>query len=724
MHYRLRPAALAVACAFAAPGLIHAQTGAVRPVASAAGATPAEIQLKAVVVTADPLGSGSDLFDLAPPVSVMEGRGLVLKRRSSVGETVADLPGVSSSNFGPNASRPVIRGLDGDRVRLLQNGAGMFDASAASPDHSVSLDPLAIDRIEVVRGPAALLYGGNAVGGVVNLIDGRIPQARIRGVGGAFEQRLGGPDGERGLSGRIDAGNGMFAIHADAYGRTTSQLQIKGSPVSTRLQDLINRGQATVTAEQRDARGRLPNSDQRSDGGALGGSFFWDKGYAGVSASDMSTNYGTVGEPTVRIDMASKRYDAAGEIRDIGGFVHGIRFKYGTSEYQHREINAGVVGTTFRSSGSDARVELQHGNIGPLTGMFGFQSTVSRLVAEGDEAFIPFNRTAGTAVFVYEEMTVGRLKLNVGGRYESVKMRADPFAATGAVAHASSFGLRSAGVGGIYPLVPGYALAVNGTYTERAPSGTELYADGPHAATQQFQVGNRNLGVERSRAIDLGVRKTSGAFTGSAGVFVNKFSDYIQLAPSIDPATGQQFYRDAEDRTLQSSNPAVWAGFGTARPQFNFTAVPATFRGVEFEGKWRAWESRGQRVDLTGRADMVRASSNGQPLARIAPARYTIGAEYQHPVGLRAGIDATRVAAQTRIPTYPSVLATNLPTDGYTMVNANVSYRFRALAESTWDVFLRANNLLNVEARNHLSFLKEVAPLPARGLQIGVRGSF
>ena len=219
-------------------------------------------------------------------------------------------------------------------------------------------------------------------------------------------------------------------------------------------------------------------------------------------------------------------------------------------------------------------------------------------------------------------------------------------------------------------------------------------------------------------------RNASGAFTGSAGVFINKFSDYIQLAPSIDPASGQQFYRDGDDRSVQSSNPAVWAGYGTARPQFNFTAVPATFRGAEFEGKWRAWELRGQTIDLIGRADMVRATSNGQPLARIAPARYTIGADYQHPIGFRAGVDATRVAAQNRIPTYPSVLATNLPTDGYTMVNANLSYRFRALAETTWDVFLRANNLLNVEARNHLSFLKEVAPLPARGLQIGLRGSF
>ena len=162
MHHPLRPAAFAVACALAAPGLIHSQTGNAQTAAPSPEATPAEIQLKAIVVTADPLGSGSDLFDLAPPVSVMEGRGLVLKRRSSLGETVTDLPGVSSTGFGPNASRPVIRGLDGDRVRILQNGAGMFDASAASPDHSVSLDPLAIDRIEVVRGPAALLYGGNA----------------------------------------------------------------------------------------------------------------------------------------------------------------------------------------------------------------------------------------------------------------------------------------------------------------------------------------------------------------------------------------------------------------------------------------------------------------------------------------------------------------------------------------------------------------------------------
>jgi iron complex outermembrane receptor protein len=239
------------------------------------------------VVTGNPLGS--ELFDLAPPVSVLQGQDLLLRRRSTLGETLDGLPGVSSTYFGPNASRPVIRGLDGDRIRILQNGAGVLDASSLSFDHAVSVDPLVIERAEVVRGPAALLYGGTAVGGVVNVIDNRIPQAQLDGPSGRAEARYGGAEREKAAAGVFELGHGNFAVHADAYQRRTDDLRIKGPNVSARLQAQ----DPTLPVTQ----GTLPNSAARSEGGGLGASYVWAKGHLGLSYSGFDTRYGTVAEP-------------------------------------------------------------------------------------------------------------------------------------------------------------------------------------------------------------------------------------------------------------------------------------------------------------------------------------------------------------------------------------------------------------------------------------------
>jgi iron complex outermembrane receptor protein len=723
MH-RLHPAAFAVACAFALPG--QAQTPAASPAvppASPSGALSSAPITSAVIVTADPLGRGSDLLELVTPVSVMEGRELAVRRRATLGDTLSELPGISGTGFGPNASRPVIRGLEGDRVRILQNGSAMIDASAASPDHAISVDPLGVDRVEVVRGAAALLYGGNAIGGVVNVIDGRIPQTPVKGISGSVEPRFGGADRERSLGARIDAGDGRLGIHANVYDRETANLRIKGSPVSGRLRSMVNSGAATINAAQRAAQDVLPNSDQRSNGGALGGSVAWDQGYMGLSYGGFGSRYGTVGEPNVRINMESSRLDAAGEVRELGP-LRAVRFKLGSTRYEHSEIDAGVVGTVFRSSGHDARVELLHRNIGPLEGLVGVQAGTQNLIAEGNEAFLPGTRTTGNAVFIYEEMPAGPLKLSFGGRYEASKVRADPFTATGAAALTRDFGARSGAFGALWPFVPGYALALNLTRSERAPTATELFADGVHAATSAFELGSRTLGKESSRAVDFSLRKNAGRFTGSAGVFANRFRNYIYLAPAIDPATGQQFYRDGDDRTQQSSDTTVWAGYGSAQPQFNFGAVPANFRGFEFDTRFKAWDGGGHALDLVLRGDRTRASSNGQPLPRIPAGKVVLGLDWRSTQGLRGTFDVIRVSAQNRIPVYPAVLATNLPSSGYTMLNASLSYRFRSMGNHVWEAYLRGTNLGNVEARNHASFLKEVAPLGGRALLAGLRANF
>lgn len=700
--------AVAAACAAAA----HAQT----PAKPAAG-TPTPTQLSPVLVTANPLGS--DLFSLAAPASVLEGTNLFLRRSTTLGESLNDLPGVSSTYFGPNASRPVIRGLEGDRIRLLANGTGVMDASSLSNDHAVPIDPLLIERVEVVRGPATLFYGGNAVGGVVNVIDNRIPQEAVKGVRGRVEGRLGGAESEKAAGGMLELGNGRFALHADAYARDTDDLKIKGPNISPRLQAIDPTLAVTY--------GTLPNSASKSKGGALGGSFTWDRGYAGLSYSLFDNVYGTVAEPNVTIDMNSKRWDFAGEVRDITALLKAVKFKFAHTDYKHVELDAGAPATTFKNKGYEGRLELTHGNIGPLQGAIGVQLGKFDFEALGAEAFVPTTKTDSKALFIFEELALDKLKLTFGGRHERTDVSSQgggptPFGATGPrfdPAQSRDFSANSFALGGVYTFTPGLALALNGTHSERAPTYYELYANGPHAATGAYEVGNSTFNKEKSNAIDAALRVRLGAgvgqMSGSIGVFASRFNNYIGVFNS-----GNTRGADGELNPPETITPGQSDNTGEpVLPELAYRAVPARFRGMEAEGKFRLVDTAANQLDLLLKFDYVRAEdrSTGQPLPRIAPRRFGIGFDYRWH-NFNARIDATRVSAQNR------VAANELPTDGYTMLNAGVSYRAKLAATGSIDVFVRGVNLLNADARNHVSFLKDRAPLGKRSGQVGMRLQF
>ncbi len=684
---------------------------------SAAVPTPSDTDATtdAVVIRADPFGRTSTLFDLVAPAAVLEGRALSLRHAPGLADALIDMPGVSSSGFGPNVARPVIRGMDGDRLRVLQNGVGMIDASAASPDHAVSVDLAPIERVEVVRGPAALLFGGNAVGGVVNLVDGRIATLPVLGVRGEFEPRLGGAAHEQSMRSHVDAGDGQVTVHADAYRRSTQNLAIPGHAISTRLRALSTNG---LTTSQLSASGYLPNSNQLAEGGGLGSSLAWTDGYAGVSVGMTNSNYGTVVEPNVRIKMESMRWDAAAEQRNLTGPIQTVRVKWGLTNYRHDELDGGTINTTFLSGGHDARLELVHRDVGRLKGLFGLQSSAQNLTANGSEAFLPGTRNEAVAWFVYEELDLQQVRLSAGVRRDAVKVNAGAFVdASGAAtaSNAQNFAPQSRALGALWTIQPGWALASNLTWTQRAPSVTELYANGKHAATSAFEVGDRTLGLEKSRAIDLSLRKTADRLTGSIGIFQHRFENFIYLAPAL--SSGTQLYRDA-------SRASVAYDADGATPQFNFVAAPAYFRGLEAQGRFNAWAAHGDSVALMTRADTVRATSNGDALPRIAPTRLTLGMEWKRNTGWLGSMDLTRVAAQTHLPTYTTTLPTNLPTDGYNMLNAALSYRFRVLGDEQWELYARGTNLGNVQARNAVSFLKDRAPLGGRALSIGLRGTF
>jgi iron complex outermembrane recepter protein len=657
-------------------------------------------ELAPVVVTANPLGSG--LLDMVAPVSVISRKEISDRSGSTLGETLEGTPGVSSTNFGPNASRPVIRGLDADRIKLMQNGLGIMDVSALSPDHAVPIDPLVIDQIEVVRGPAALLYGGSAVGGVVNAIDNRIPQEAQSGISGRAEARVGGAASENSSAAVVEGGNGVLTLHVDAFQRRTEDLKIPGYARSPLLR--------AQSPQPNEAYRTLPNSNGTSDGGAVGASLNFDRGYAGMSYSTYNSDYGTVAEENVRIKMKSESVNFAGEVRDIGSFIEKVKLRYAHTNYEHRELEGGEVGTTFRTRGDEATIEATHAKLGPLTGVFGLQFRNSDFSAQGIEALLPNIKTTSRAAYLYEELPFDKWKFSFGGRLESADVDSagggpdDPNLAPGTPrfgdAQKRSFTPKSVAAGALYKFDSFWSIATNLSHTERAPSYNDLFANGAHPATGQYEVGNADLNIEKSNGLDMQLRWKAGPHSAKVGAFYTRFKDYIALY-----TTGNM--RD-EDGLI---DPA-----GTF-PEAQVQAVPAQFSGLEGESKFHVYEGMGD-MDLRFKADYVRASNTttGAPLPRIAPYHLGVGVDYRLGA-LGAKFDVIYAGKQDR------VSGNELPTDAYTQVNALLTYRVRAQSPDT-EVFLRLNNLLNEDIRLSTSVLKDIAPLGARSAMLGVRVGF
>ena len=642
------------------------------------------IDLPTISVTGNPLGVASDA--LVVPVSILSGRELSLKRESTLGDTLNGIPGVAATHFGPNASRPVIRGLDAERVRIMQNGVGVLDASSLSFDHAVTIDPLVIEQIDVVRGPAALLYGGSAVGGVVNAIDHRIPTESVTGVIGRTEARVGGPDSQNNLASVVDVGNGKIAIHADAYTRKTSDLNIPGFAVSSRK----NQADPSILRENH---GKLVNSSASADGGALGASLTFDNGYIGASYSDFNSNYGTVAEAAVRADMKSQRWDLASEFKGLGNIINRVKARMAYTDYQHQEIEGGTVGTTFKNNGVEGSVELGHAKFSSIEGVVGVQFQNTRFEALGTEAFVPPVQTQNHAIYVYEEMPLNiwnleKLKLSFGGRAEHTTLDANPWAKS-PTAQAASFNAYSYALGGLYTLNSNWSLASNLSHNERAPSYFELYANGAHLATGQYEVGNANFSKERSNGLDAQIRWKDAKNSFNFGAYYTRFSRFLGL--------------------LDTGNIDV----DTSLPIAQFSTFAASFKGLEAEGKFNLVDN----LDLKLRGDYVRASNldNSQALPRITPLRLGAGLHYQKNA-LGARIDMLHAFKQNR------TAENELATDGYTDVSALVTYKLPV--KLNMELFAKANNLLNQEIREHSSFLKDLSPAGERSVLIGMRADF
>jgi len=637
------------------------------------------VTLKEVTVTGNPLGT-----ELVAPATQLSGEQLLLRSQTTIGETLNNTPGVSATYFGPNASRPIIRGLDGDRVRILSNSGAALDVSSLSYDHAVTADPITVERIEVLRGPAALLYGGNAIGGVVNLIDNRILTDPIQGVTGKVDLGLSSGDRGKGAGAAIDGGTQRIGLHADVFDRNTEDVRV---PVSLPC----TRDGVTTFAN------RICNSASHVRGGAVGGSTFFDHGYLGASASTYRSNYGTVAEDEVTIDMKSNRYALEGEVRNLGGPLQSIKGQASHTDYEHTEFEGGAPGTVFRNRGNDLRLQARHAEFGALDGVIGVQAEDTRFSADGEEAFAPHSHTRQRALFAYEELGTPWGKVTFGARTESVKVDSEGNPDVPRFVPASrDFKPLGYALGLLWKLSSTWQLTGNLAHSERAPKDYELFADGPHVATGAWEVGDPNLGKEKSQNADLGVQWKSGHNSFKVNAFASRFSNYIGLV-----ATGEE--RDG-------------------LPVFAYEPMRARFHGLEAGGTVRLLDGPSV-LDLELRGDVVRATNTttGEPLPRIAPMRAGATLAWsQGPWGARVGFD--RVARQDRVP------AGDLPTDGYTLWNAALTYRMKADASSDLLWYARVDNAADKLAYSATSILTQTvpgkSPLPGRSFKVGLRASF
>jgi iron complex outermembrane receptor protein len=636
------------------------------------------VTLKEVTVTGNPLGG-----ELVVPATAYTGENLLLRSQGTLGETLGNTPGVSSTYFGPNASRPVIRGLDGDRVKILSNSGAAVDASNLSYDHAVTADPISIERIEVLRGPGALLYGGNAIGGVVNLIDNRIPSEPQPGVNGKVDLGFSSGNRERGGGAMIEGGTSRLGLHVDVFDRRTDDVSVPASLPCT---------PGGVTRFD----SRICNSASHTHGGAVGGSLFFDKGYLGASASTYRSDYGTVAEDEVTIGMKSNRYALEGELRDPTGWLKSIKGHVSHSDYAHTEFEAGAPGTVFANRGNDFRFEARHARIGSLEGVVGVQGEDTRFSAVGEEAFAPFSRSRQAAIFAFEELGTSWGKLTFGARTENVKVDSlgNPdvprFVPGGRRFRPASFAL-----GAAWKLASAWELTGNLARSERAPKDYELFADGPHIATGAYEIGDVNLGKERSVNADLGLQWKRGHHNFKLNAFNTRFSNYLALT-----ATGAEI---------------------DGLPVFAYGQVRARFSGLEAGGNVRLMDGP-HVLDLELRGDTVRATNTdtGEPLPRIAPMR--LGATLawsQGPWGARLGFD--RAARQDRVP------VGDVPTAGYTLWTAALTYKM-TVGEGNLLWYARLDNATDALAYSTTSILTQSAPgkapLPGRSVKLGLRATF
>ncbi len=642
-----------------------------------------------VVVTAAP--HARRRFDVIQGTGVLSQEELERALRSTVGETLAEQPGISSTYFGPGASRPVIRGLDGPRVLVLQNGIGTMDASVTSPDHQVSSDPLAAQRIEIVRGAGTLAYGSSAIGGVVNIDDGRIPTELPSDiVDGDVRALYGSAAEEKSAGAGLTTSTGPIAYRAAGYFRASDDLSIPGFTTSDQLRE-VRPDIATGPY------GVAPNTSTSGQGGTLGASWIGDDAMLGAAFGTNASNYGVPSEPeeAVRIDLDQQRVDVNGSLERNLLIFEQASFKYAYGTYQHKEIEGDEIATVFDNEGNEARIDLVQQPWRGLHGSMGTQVVSRDLSATGAESFLPPSSTLSFGLFAIEEYRLGPVTFEAGLRYEHQSVDAD------SIAFARDFNTVSFSLGAGWEFMDDWMLGASLSRTERPPAAEELLSNGAHLATAGFEIGDPNLDEEAGFTVEGTLRKRRGRYTFGANVYWTHFDDYIALlSQDFVDGTGQP--DPTGDLVLRL-----------------YTPVEAEFVGGEVTGAVDVIQTEAFTGSLDLGLDWVRATvqnATSDRLPRIPPFRIKSGIEGRSEYAdLR--FELWWVAEQDR------TAAFELPTDSYLLLNLILTlHPLRDNPNLT--VIVQGRNLTNEEARVHASFIKDDLPLPGAEARVGLAVAF
>lgn len=628
--------------------------------------------------------TSNKLVDFVPSVSKISGKDLRKKRQTSLGDTLQAEPGVNSTTFGPSASRPVVRGLDGDRIRVLQNGLGSLDASTQSVDHAIPIDTLLIEQIELVRGPMSLLYGSSTIGGVVNIMTNRIPTKFSPGVSGKFLSQAESVNHGLSNSGQVNYGKNNLVIHADASTRNLSDQRIPGY---ARTEG--RRHTTPLPSGDNEPNGKLPNSFNKQNSQALGTTKFFDQGHLGVSFNHFHTNYGTVAEKNVAVDMKQKRWDLNGEYRPPSFMFDTIKIKSAQSDYNHREKTLGVVGTTFKNNGNETRIDAIS-KYHDIEGVSGVQSQVFNFSALGSEAFLPPAKNQKLAIFTFQEYKKDQHTYNLSLRLEDNQLR-KKYSENFGIDDKKTYLNRNAALGYQFSLDQKNQFSTHFSYTERAPTFQELYSRGGHVAVAIYEQGDVTLKQEKSESLEFNYKNISDKNNFTANIFGQRFDNFISL------------------------NPTNTTDAGTGFLIYNYRQVGAVLYGTDLEDRLKVLETEKGVWTLISKFDYVRIkeTSSNQNIPRISPARLSLGMEYLREKW-SADLEVQHVFEQRDVALFETKTA------GYTLTNLGYNYQLTN-EKMNASLFFRLRNIFNVEARNHVSTLKEVSPLPGRNAILGAQ---
>ncbi len=671
-----------------------------------------------IIVTGSPLTRSVD--EAITGVSVLTGEELSDRLAGTIGETLKYEPGVSSTFFGAGASRPIIRGQGGDRVRVLTNGIGSIDASSASPDHAVAAEPAQAERIEVLRGASLLRYGSSGSGGIVNVIDGRIPtELPENGVDGAVRIGASSVDNGREAAGSIDFGAGNLVFHFDGTIKETDNYRIPGFAESARLRALEeaeeehdeddHEDEEHGHEEEEEAFGRLENSQTKSSALTGGASYIGERGFIGFAVHKFDSDYGIPGghgheeeeghdeegeehdeeeeeegEEQVTIGLDQIRLDVNGAL-EFDGVIERVQFFGGYADYEHTEFEApGEVGTVFTNEGYEARIEaIQRENNG-WTAAYGVQLRNRDFAAIGEEAFVPPTKTNQLGIYTFHEKELGEFHLEGALRYENTTQE------NSITNEDINFDLISVSAGGDVHLSDAVRLGGTIFRTERAPTTEELFSNGPHLATEQFELGDPTLDKEVATGVELAFRHREDGHYLTVNAFYTDYADYI-----FETETGEE-----ED----------------GLPVFQFTGEDASFTGFEVQGGMDIGTFGNFTLKADALAEYVRAKTDSGDLPRIPPLSVLTGLEAESErFKFRAELDYA--AEQNKVETF------EIPTDDYALVNLFATWRAPVDAQDV-RLSLSVLNLLDDDARQHTSFLKDIVPLPGRNVRFSIASSF